>query len=417
MRRQLLYITAIFSVLGSRPLPGEEKPVITLSPELQLQASAVPDSENGVVILENRLAALDDEIAMTLADGLRQMREGITFEDAALAKQIQERHGIAREALKAPARCRKEPARLVFALLRLFDGAEFLSRRSSRAGDHDAALAYLDDMLTWSGLIRNGNPGSIEAELARNGWGRAFECALQAWESHPDQKAGLEQIEKLFNRHRMPPSEFTQVIRREAQIWAERGGPKGVLRDYSLDAAPFLVLQRPFERLTTAKILELPYDHKAEILRYETEALRIVEILQSGGPLNSWPGFNRKPIGTTFEDYQKLSNGLGEIFRDYGYDISRIGMFLTFSKDPAVDTCIAWLKAEGEGKKFVPGGPETKLDPMDGKPLRIDLEKRWIMSLAPDQKLDQGEKYPEGTGFGQVGTDPCLQVPKWRDPD
>lgn len=413
MRRQILYIT-IASSTCLQPLSGEQKPVVILSPELQFQAPPVPDEKNGIMVLESRLADQDIETDVASHKGLEKLRSGKAVEDVALIEQLKRRHKIARQTLKAPVQCRKEANRIGSLLAGLFSGAELLSRQCSREGDYEAAMSYLKDMLEWSGLIRNANPNSALTTLARSGWENAFNCAFQEWESHPDQEAGLRAIEKLFHQYRMPQAEYAQVIRREAQLWAERGGPRGFLHGLPLHDPTIMLLQRPLNNLTPAKILELRYDHETEVLRYETEALQIVDILRSGGPLNSWPGFNYQPVGKTFQDYKDRPNGLGDLFYDYGTSLSRAGMFLTFSKDPAVETCIAWLKTEGTWKKFVPGGPETKLDPMDGKQLRIDLEKRWILSLAPDQKLDHGEKYPQGTGFGQVGTDPCLQVPKWR---
>ena len=186
MRRHLLYITAILSALGSQPSPGEERPAITLSPELKLQAPVVPAERNGIMVLKNRLSDQDFETDIAINRELENLRSGKAVEDRALIKQLQRRHGIARQALKAPVQCREEANSIGFLIISLFEAAELLSRDCSRRGDHKAATVYLKDMLEWSALIRNANPNSAEASIARSGWGLVFDCAFQEWESHPD---------------------------------------------------------------------------------------------------------------------------------------------------------------------------------------------------------------------------------------
>ena len=173
------------------------------------------------------------------------------------------------------------------------------------------------------------------------------------------------------------------------------------------DATLESMLRKPFNALTAGQVLELPYDQSAEVLRVETIRFRILKNLRAGDPLDRWSAPKPLQGDVTIEDYRKRPNGLGELCHEQSNDISESVIASNLFKDPAMATCIAWLKAEGEGREFGPGNPAIKLDPVDGRPLRIDVEGRLIKSVGLNREPANGDKSaPAILSF---------DVPEWRD--
>ncbi|MCW1887443.1 hypothetical protein OKA04_22090 [Luteolibacter flavescens] len=83
---------------------AEEKPKITLSPELAIHAPDVPDEENGIVRFEKRFTPFDQTTIAALGEIAERLREGVAVEDPALFEKLETSHRQARELLKAPAR-------------------------------------------------------------------------------------------------------------------------------------------------------------------------------------------------------------------------------------------------------------------------------------------------------------------------
>lgn len=349
-------------------------------PRLQLEMPALDSEKNGITLLLSRIKELEPERKKEILRALEQISSGESPQDREFLKFLKERHRIAVATLKAPARCPsgKEPAQLCHVLLGLFQGLEILYFDSFLRGNEKEAFRYLEQGLVWSDLIRKGDPTLLEATFGHVGWQMMFNCAFQGWAISRDQKAGLQEIKRLFNAHRIQRSEYAAIVKREAQYWSDGGGTRGILLDLDPEETMKFALQGPFADLTVAEALQLPYDEKEEIRGYEEHALNSLKHLQNNSPLELWPDFTRVPVQRTLEDYRKAPNGLGDLFRDQLNNVSSEVIAGNFFKDPAVETCIAWLTAEGEGLRFLPSSPGIGLDPIDGKLLRIDPGKRSI---------------------------------------
>jgi hypothetical protein len=270
-------------------------------------------------------------------------------------------------------------------------------------------------MLEWSRLIRGSHPNLIEYVIGLMGWRSAFNGMLHDWESHPDQKAGLAEIERLFREFPCPWSELIPVHQREGQYWCDTGGTLGMLQKLPRDQSTGFLLREPFDKLTIGDLLELPYDEASETRREETDLLGSINAARRGAPLIDWPSIrSNEPAGKTLDDYRKRPNGLGDLCEDYSTSLYKGSLSLILFHQPAMETCLAWLKAEGEGKAFTSDSPGVKPDPVTGKPLKIESESRRIRSVGPDMKFEEMDDAGLLPGIAVSDDDRLLQVPSWR---
>ncbi|WP_264503399.1 hypothetical protein [Luteolibacter flavescens] len=237
---------------------------------------------------------------------------------------------------------------------------------------------------------------------------------LSDWETHPDQKAGLSEIEALLREFPCDCSELIQVYRREAQFFSDSGGTKGILQEIPVDQTSGFLLREPFDKLTVGELLELPYDEESEVRRRESQLLGSIEAVRERAPLVNWPGFVVKPSATDLDAYRKRPNGLGDLLEEHPTDIYHGALTTTLFQQPSMETCIAWLRAEGEGKIFTQHSDGVADDPVTGKPLKIEPGSRRIRSVGADLELaDLGDLSPD-PGIQVLKDDRIIKVPSWR---
>lgn len=412
----LLRLGSILLLITCGNAVGEDKPAIALSPELAINAPEVPDEKNAIILFEQRLEKLDVTTSKSLSEAVKQLRGGTPVNDPALFKKVEERHLVAREVLKAPARTPRRTTYTTLPLyLQILNGADALAYKSSLEGNRAATLEYRRDMLEWSRLIRGSHPEFIVYVMGLVGWRNAFNGMLHDWERHPDQKAGLAEIEALLREFPCPWSELVPVFQREAQFWCDSGGTKGFLEKLPRNQSTALFLREPFDKLTVGDLLDLPYDEASETRRLESQILATIAEVRKESPLIGWPGFgSEKPAGKDLETYRKRPNGLGDLMNDYPTESNKRMLSLIVFHQPAMETCLAWLKAEGEGKEFTGDSPGVKPDPMTGKLLKIEPENRRIRSVGPNMEFEKMEGDERTPGIFMAEDDRVLKVPRWR---
>jgi hypothetical protein len=395
---------------------AEEKPKIVLSPELALNAPDVPDEKNGIVLFENQIKPLENKTAASLSASLDNLRVGTPVDDPALFKLLEKRHATARAILKAPARFPKRTEFEVTAVYgQIFQGAEALACRSMLDGNRPAAAAFHRDMLEWSRLMRNSHPALIEYVIGFSGWVTAFNGMLRDWESHPDQKARLAEIEGLYREFPCSRAELIPVFRRESQFWCDSGGTLGFLKQLPPDQSSALQLDEPFSELTPGELLKLPYDEAVEIRRFERNLLDTIDAIHRGTPLNNWPAARIDPAGKTLDVYHARPNGLGDLLYDYSAkELKAQALSMILFAEPSMETCLGWLKAENNRKGFTGESRGVGADPWTGKALKIEPESRRIRSVGPDMELENLGDDALLPGIFTSNDDLLLQVPSWR---
>lgn len=396
---------------------AEEKPKIVLAPELALDASDISNEKNGIVLFEKQIKPLDDKTSASLSSALDSLRVGTPVEDPALFELLEQRHAAARAVLKSPARFPRRTEFEVMAVYgQIFQGAEALACRAMLDGSFPVAAGFHRDMLEWSRLMRNSQPALIEYLVGFTGWLTAFNSMLRDWESHPDQKARLSEIEGLFREFSSPREELIPVFRREGQFWCDLGGTLGFLKQLPDDQAPVLSLNEPFSELTPGELLKLPFDEKEEIRRFERNLLDTIQAIHRGAPLSDWPATRIEPTGNTLDFYQVRPNGLGDLLYDHSAKgmVTQVLPMILFAR-PSMEACLAWLKCENDGKEFTAEFRDLGADPMTGKTLKIELESRRIRSVGPDMKFENLGNDALLPGICSSDDDLLLQVPSWRE--
>ena len=415
----LLRLGSILLIAACGNAAGEDKPAIVLSPELALNAPDVPDEKNGIVLFERRVEKLDQATFRSLNEAVELLRAGTAVNNPALFEELARLHLVARETLKPPARFpRRTEFNNTLPYLQTFKGADALASRSALEGDRAAAMTYRRDMLEWSRLMRTSHPELLSYLFGIIGWRDAFNGMLRDWESHPDQKAGLAEIERCFREFPCPSSELVPVNLREAQFWCDIGGTRGALLKLPRDQSAASLLREPFDKVTIGDLLELPYDEADEIRRKETDLLGVIAAIRRNAPFAEWPGIlPEEPAGENIDAYRNIPNGLGELLEDYSHDYYKGAMAVILFQQPAMETCLAWLKAEGEGVAFTGNSPGVKPDPMTGKPLKIEPESRRIRSAGPDLELEEVVDADLLPGLAVSESDCLVKVPSWRKDD
>ena len=78
---------------------------------------------------------------------------------------------------------------------------------------------------------------------------------------------------------------------------------------------------------------------------------------------------------------------------------------------------LAWLKHERDGTEITPDLFRDFRDPVDGKPVDIDLESRIIRCRGCNMKADPPDPTsppPPKAGYFSIGDDQLLIVPRWK---
>jgi hypothetical protein len=303
-------------------------------------------------------------------------------------------------------------------LFLLFQGSEVLARQALLEKDDAQADMLLGDMLRWSHLLRNSRPNFVQILVARFGWRSAFNTLLRDWVNHPDQAKRFDEIEKFAANNRLERSELIEALKAEFHWEVNLGGVRKMLTDERYAGFSAYSLNPPFNKLSAEQLLKLPYDVQADFQRGSAQVLARLECLKRGDPIVRWPGFKLPANASTFENYAKRPNGLGDLFYEQtDPTMENQARASSLSLGPLLDACLLWLKLEREGQPIDESRFTAFVDPVDGKPLTIDLKLRTIRTRGPNQKADPpdaGADPPPAAGFFMSGDDSIIAVPRWR---
>ena len=390
-----------------------------IPPDFLATAPEVPADQNHLSHFLNALGAGSSKLMQQVREARDQLATGKLITDELLLQGFRERHQQAVDHLKPPlAFTRELPPSGALPLYFLFQGTAVLARQAMLENDYLLADRMIADMLQWSHLLRNAQPNEAQYLLARSGWQTAFDTLLMDWRNHPEPVRRLHQIDAWFQNNRIDTAELIETQKSEARWWIAVGGFRNMLQDDTYAGVSALVLKPPFNDLSNEKLLELPYDAETDFKRYTAETRKTLDCIRTGQPLCQWPDFEVPANQRTFADYQELPNGLGDLFHEQrNPDINNSFWANALSRDPLMEACLLWLKLEQNGQPVVQSAFDRFLDPVDGKPLVIDVQGRNIRTRGADQKIDlpveAGTPLPSA-GFAMLGDDSVMLVPKAR---
>ncbi len=414
-----------FLIITAFGIPGfayseEAQMPFDLPDALKSTAPEIPADRNHLTRFFATFPRSVPEFTRSVTKAEERLNEGKDAGDPELLGKLRDRHAQAKELLKPPLAFTPETdATHTVVLFGLFRETGVLARQAMFEKDHAKADQMLGDMLEWSRMLRNAQPNLFQAAISRNGWQHAFDTLLLDWANHPDQARRLGEIEPLHLRNRIDREEFIGMLKSEA-LWCVRsGGLRKTLEDQEHAGAATMFLKPPFNELSVKDLLKLPYDAEAEFRRDMDETLGILECLKNGAPMYRWPGFEIPVTGHSIEDYAKRPNGLGDLYREQTNHTLRYGIWAgTLTRSPLLDACFHWLKLERDGKIVDQTSLADLLDPVDGKPMEVDVKNRTIRSRGVNRKSDPREKelgpMPDA-GFTISGDDLVIVVPRWKN--
>jgi hypothetical protein len=348
-----------------------------------------------------------------------KLDKGLPVEDAEWLKRLAVIHRRANDLLKPPLLFpRTIEGSTAVDLFYLNQSAIVLARNALVTGDEKQADQILDDMLRWNRDLQAARPSMFESMMARNGWKFAFNTMLADWAKRDDQTERLTVIAGFHDRYRPLRMELVDVVKSEADWCARFGDVSRLLKDSGQAESITMMLKPPFNELAAAELLKLPYDAKADFQREMDTKLGMIEGLKSGNPINQWKGFEVVATGHRLEDYANRPNGLGDLFHEQSNPMMvNSTLTSTLSLGVLLDACLHWLRIES-----IKAAPQTAdfsqfTDPVDGKPLHIDFERRVIRCRGTNQMIDKPEKgapLVPSAGFSINGDDLYLVVPKWN---
>jgi hypothetical protein len=400
-------------------LAEEPEGSFVLPDALKSTPSEIPADQNNLIRFFAAFPRSTREIVLPLTKADERMDAGKDAGNPELLRKLLERHRQAKELLKPPIAFTPDtgPAETV-ALFGLFQEAGLLARQAMFEKDYPRAGGLIEDMLEWSRMLRNARPNLMQAVISRSGWQKAFNTLLLDWARHPDQAKRLAEIEQLHSKNRIDREELIETLKSEALWCARLGGLRKMLKDQEYADSATMFLKPPFNKLSAKDLLKLPYDAEADFRREMDEALGTLECLKNGTPMVRWPGFEIPVTGHTLEDYAKRPNGLGDIYREQMGSDTRNGVWSSaLTRSPLLDACLHWLKLERDGKPVDETGFTSFLDPVNGKPLTIDVKLRTIRSRGLNQKVDPPDEIlgpMPSAGFFTCGDDFMIVVPRWR---
>lgn len=408
--------------LGLLPIAVAEEPetIFELPDALKSTAPEIPADQNHLTRFFETFPRGVPEFTKSVTKAGERLDAGKDAGNPELLGKLRDRHAQAKKLLKPPLAFTPETdAAQTVVLFGLFRETGVLARQAMFEKDHAKAEQMLGDMLEWSRMLRNAQPNLFQAAISRNGWQHAFDTLLVDWADHPDQVKRLGEIEQLHQRNRIDREEFIGMLKSEA-LWCVRsGGLRKTLEDQEHAGAATMFLKPPFNELSVKDLLKLPYDAEAEFRRDMDETLGILECLKNGAPMCLWPGFEIPVTGHSIEDYAKRPNGLGDLYREQTNHTLRYGIWAgALTRSPLLDACLRWLKLERDGKTVDQTSLADLLDPVDGKPMEVDVKNRTIRSRGVNRKSDSREKelgpMPDA-GFTISGDDLVIVVPRWKN--
>lgn len=386
---------------------------------LRFTSPEIPAAENNLPRFLEAIGPSSREEMDAIREVRQQAGEGKKIQDEELLEKLRAEHRQANDSLKLPlAFVPDMEFSAITPLFFLFQGSEVLARQALLERDDLQADQLLGDMLRWSRLLRNGRPNFVQISVARFGWQSAFNTLLLDWVRHPDQAKRLDEIEKIAAGNRLERAEFVESLKAEFHWDVGLGGVRKMLADERFAGVAAMILKPPFNELSVSQLLELPYDVHADLQRETDGVLTRLACLNRGDPIVRWPRFKLPANASTFEDYAKRPNGLGDLFYEQADpSIQNQAWSSALSRIPLLDACLHWLKLEREGQPIDESRFTDFLDPVDGKPLMINIKHRTIRTCGPNQKVDppdEGGDPQPAAGFFMSGDDSIMVVPRWR---
>jgi hypothetical protein len=407
--------------LVAPPAFGEEAGEFVIPEALKYTGPEITAAENNLPRFLDAIGPSVREEVKAVSEAGELLREGKKIQDGELLEKLRARHRRANESLNPPlAFVPNMDAATVTPVFFLFQGSEVLAKQAMLERDHSQADRLLGDMFRWSHLLRTSRPNFFQILVARFGWQTAFNTLLRDWVNHPDQTKRFDEIEKFAASNRLERSELIEALKAEFHWVVDVGGVRKMLEDERYAGVAAFCLKPPFNKLSNEQLLALPDDAQADFRRISDEALARLDSLKRDEPIIRWPGFELPANASTLEDYAKRPNGLGDLFHEQA-DLSMQNQTWSsaLSRRPLLDACLRWLKLERDGQSIDDSCFKDFLDPVDGKPLKIDIKLRTIRTRGPNQKADPpdvgGGPLP-AAGFFYKGDDSIIVVPRWRNP-
>lgn len=410
-----IFSALIFGLTGHLAAGGE----FIIPEALRFTGPEIAAAENNLPRFLDAIGTSVREEVKAVGEARQQLGAGKKIQDEELLEKLRTRHQRANESLKPPLEfIQGLHASDTTPVIYLFQGTGVLAEQAMLEGNRPQADQLLEDMLRWSHLLRNSRPNFVQILIARFGWQTAYNMLLRDWVNHPDQAKRFDEIEKFAANNRLERSELIESLKAEFHWRVGLGGLHKMLADERYAGVAAIALNPPFNELSAEQLLKLPYDTQADFRREADEVAARLECLKRGEPIARWPGFELPANASTFEDYAKRPSGLGDLFHEQAnLSMQNQAWSSALSRGLLLDACLLWLKLEREGLTVDESHFTDFLDPVDGKPMTIDIKHRAIRTRGPNLKVDPpdagGDPQP-AAGFFMSGDDSIMVVPRWR---
>lgn len=400
--------------LSAAPIPFE------IPRALKSAVPDVPAAENNFPRFAAILAADSLERRKQVREARDQIRRGQSITDQDLLKHLRERHEQASALLKPPLRFAPESdARQGILLAEFFWGTEVLARQAL-AEQPQETDRIIEDLLRWTRDLRHAQPRLIEMLMLATGWKSAFDVLLLQWQRDPLQLVSLAGIEAIAAANRSDRDALFETLKAEFRWQIQSGDVRDLLRNDDNAAMMSFFLHPPFDRATPAELLKLSYDPQIEFLRASIQTRGMIEALQNDLPVNQWPGFNPPArTGVKISDYADRPNGLGDLFYEYGNSQMMMGgLSVELGRGQLLQAALHWLRVEQQGRIVSPVDFAAFKDPVDGSPLKIEINDRVIRTKGANRKYDipdpRADPKPEAGFYPDGSDDGVIVVPRWR---
>lgn len=419
---KILHISGVLALGLVRSLAeGEVKDELVIPDALKFTGSQIAKDENNLPRFFDalgKLGASKNEDLKAVREARQQLIEGKEIQNVELLENLRARHIRTNKTLTPPLAFPPDMELSALVVYHLFQGSEVLVRQAMLEKDYTKADGLIEDMFRWNHLLRNSRPPLIQMLTAIYGWQHTFNLLLRDWVNSPEQGSRFDQIQKFAANNRLERSELIDSFKAEFHWYVNLGGLRKMLADERYAGMSALLLKPPFNKLSVSQLLKLPYDFQVDLRRESEEALSILECLKNGDPLSRWPRFKLPANVNSLKDYEKRPNGLGDLFKEQvDSTIAIQGWATILNSGPLLDACLKWLKLEQDGQPITETSFTEFLDPVDGKPLHIDVKNRTIQSRGLNLKIDPPDADgppPLTAGFFMRGDDSIIVIPRWR---
>lgn len=398
---------------------AEEKQAgIVLPAEFKPPSPPVADAENGILLFLREFELPLGNAMHRHGDSLELVRSGKPVAEPELLNEFRRTYQLGKKFLKPPLRFPdyELPYPQPAPLLMLFQATEILARHALLEGDRQTSDRYLADAISWSKLLRSAHPTMTDGFISDYGWRETIGLQLEDWEDHDDQRKRLDQLLPVFQANRIEVEELVGIAKAGARRWAAQGGLREYLKQPGYGSIAQLMLNERLEGLTHEVLFSLPFDLEADSRRDFNQVAGQIRGLRQGIPALRWPGVSKPVVNRTLEDYRKLPNGLGDLFYEQADNFSGGPMWINgLCRQRLLDACLIWLKRERDGLDVTVGSFKELTDPISGKPLDIDFERRVIRCRGWDGKAAPLKPEELKPGFHDEEDDYLFVVPRWNE--